>query len=120
MTDRREERQVSTFQAVQGRCPGCSRSSLMLGAGGYVTCASLDCPDPAAAGEVLERQTVGVWPGERCEITIDVITKERKGQVRRVTPLHADDMAATRALLALELRTVADEIDQLFAGDGAK
>ncbi|MFL5911237.1 MAG: DUF6085 family protein [Gaiellaceae bacterium] len=40
---------------VQGRCPACSRTTLILGVGGYVTCSHLDCPDPAAAGNLLEQ-----------------------------------------------------------------
>lgn len=104
---------MSATPAVQGRCPACSRTSLILGLGGYVTCAHLECPDPAAASEVLDRQTIGQWPGNRCEITIDVLTQGCKQQIRRITPLHNDDMAATRVLLAAELRLVAREIDQL-------
>jgi hypothetical protein len=40
---------------VQGRCPACSRSTLILGAGGYVTCSHLDCPSPASASDLLEQ-----------------------------------------------------------------
>ena len=99
--------------AVQGRCPACSRSTLILGVGGHVTCSHLDCPAPAAADEVLHRQTIGgQWPGSRCEITIDVFTPGSKGQIRRMTPLH-DDMSITRVLLAEELRQLADGIERL-------
>jgi hypothetical protein len=42
---------------VRGRCPACSRTTLILGAGGYVTCAHLDCPNPSAASEALDRPT---------------------------------------------------------------
>ncbi|WP_282790867.1 DUF6085 family protein [Streptomyces sp. CC224B] len=50
---------VKPFGAVQGRCPACRSASLFLGAGGHVTCARLDCPDPSAADELLhgERQS---------------------------------------------------------------
>jgi hypothetical protein len=38
---------------VQGRCPACGGSSLMLADGGYITCRRLDCPQPDAASEVI-------------------------------------------------------------------
>ncbi len=42
------------FPQVKGECPSCHRSSLFLGVGGYVTCASLDCKEPDAATALLE------------------------------------------------------------------
>ena len=102
---------MTATPTVQGRCPACSRTTLILGVGGYVTCSHLECPDPSAASDLLDRQTVGTWPGDRCEITIDVIDQQSKRQIRRVAPLHADDMTATRSVLAMELRLVAEEID---------
>jgi hypothetical protein len=42
------------FPRVVGRCPACGLTALFLGAGGYVTCASLECPDPGAASDLLE------------------------------------------------------------------
>ena len=39
---------------VQGRCPACSRTTLILGVGGYVTCSHLECPDPSAASDLLD------------------------------------------------------------------
>jgi hypothetical protein len=101
-----------TFVNVQGRCPACSGSSLFLGEGGHVTCSRSDCPSPTAVDNLLHRQTIGQWPGSRCEITIDVFTSGSKRQVRRITPLH-DDMAITRVLLAEELRQLADGIERL-------
>jgi hypothetical protein len=97
---------------VQGRCPACSGSSLFLGDGGHVTCSRSDCPDPCAADDLLHRQTIGQWPGSRCEITIDVFSPSSKRQVRRITPMH-DEMAITRVLLAEELRQLADGIERL-------
>jgi len=41
---------------VQGRCPACSTAGLFLGSGGYVTCSSVDCPEPDAATTVLEHR----------------------------------------------------------------
>jgi hypothetical protein len=38
---------------VQGRCPACGTSGLFLGAGGYITCSRLECPDPGAATALL-------------------------------------------------------------------
>jgi hypothetical protein len=48
---------VTATPPVQGRCPACSRSTLILGVGGYVTCSHLDCPDPCAASDLLEQAT---------------------------------------------------------------
>jgi hypothetical protein len=40
--------------AVRGYCPmGCGET-LMLGAGGYVTCGHLDCPQPSAVSDILD------------------------------------------------------------------
>lgn len=103
---------MTAFPAVQGRCPACSATSLFLGEGGHVTCSRIECPDPSAADDVLHRQTIGQWPGTRCEITIDVFTQSTKRQVRRLTPMH-DDMNITRVLLAEELRQLADGIERL-------
>lgn len=47
--------QTSTL-SVQGRCPACGHTALMLGAGGYVTCRRLDCPAPDAASTLLEQR----------------------------------------------------------------
>jgi hypothetical protein len=44
---------AASYPAVQGRCPACNQRSLFLAAGGYITCASLRCNDPCAAGELL-------------------------------------------------------------------
>jgi hypothetical protein len=41
------------FPHVRGKCPSCSWKSLFLGAGGFVTCANLDCPDPTRASLIL-------------------------------------------------------------------
>jgi hypothetical protein len=38
---------------VAGKCPACDVEALALGAGGYVTCASLSCPEPDAASKAL-------------------------------------------------------------------
>jgi hypothetical protein len=48
---------------VAGQCPSCRGSSLFLGAGGHVTCSRLDCPNPAAADDLLTRgHTRWSWP----------------------------------------------------------
>jgi ribosomal protein L34E len=39
---------------VQGRCPACGCTRLLLGEGGYVTCPRIDCPEPDAASTLLE------------------------------------------------------------------
>jgi hypothetical protein len=43
------------FPDVQGRCPACGNERLFLGAGGYVTCPRIDCPEPDAASTLLEQ-----------------------------------------------------------------
>lgn len=43
------------FPRVKGRCPACNGASLFLGEGGYVTCSRIDCTQPAAASDLLER-----------------------------------------------------------------
>lgn len=45
------------FVTVQGRCPACGWQSLFLGDGGYVTCSRVECGDPCAATDLLERDT---------------------------------------------------------------
>ena len=39
---------------VVGYCPACGGSSLFLGDGGYDTCSRSDCPNPAAASDILD------------------------------------------------------------------
>lgn len=45
----------AAFPTVQGHCPACGGTSLFLGAGGYPTCARIECPQPDAATTLLER-----------------------------------------------------------------
>ncbi|MGV9579751.1 DUF6085 family protein [Streptomyces sp. NPDC003509] len=45
----------SAFPDVQGRCPACGNTRLFLGAGGYVTCPRIGCPEPDAASTLLEQ-----------------------------------------------------------------
>ena len=47
-------RSAAGYPYVQGRCPACGLASLFLAVGGYVTCASLNCPDPSRASYLLE------------------------------------------------------------------
>ena len=49
---------------VQGICPACGSKSLFLGDGGYVTCSWVECKQPDAATELLEREDPN--PGYRC------------------------------------------------------
>jgi hypothetical protein len=44
---------MSRHHKVQGKCPACQRDALFLGAGGYVTCGNLDCPQPDLASDML-------------------------------------------------------------------
>lgn len=45
---------MTWYRSVAGRCPACGNESLFLGDGGYVTCSRAECPNPAAASELLE------------------------------------------------------------------
>jgi hypothetical protein len=47
-------RPAAGYPVVKGRCPACGAASLFLASGGYVTCASLDCTNPAQASALLE------------------------------------------------------------------
>lgn len=38
---------------VAGRCPACDAAALGIGAGGFVTCANLSCPNPSAPSDAL-------------------------------------------------------------------
>jgi len=93
-----------------GSCPECHSLTDEHRESGC-TCVA-DMYDQAAADDLLHQQTIGQWPGIRCEITIDVFTSGSKRQIRRITPMH-DDIAITRVLLAEELRQLADGIERL-------
>jgi hypothetical protein len=41
---------------VQGHCPACGWASLFLADGGHITCSRLECPNPDAASQLLERR----------------------------------------------------------------
>lgn len=45
------------FPLVAGTCAACGGRSLFLGAGGHVTCARLDCPNPTNVDDLLND-----WP----------------------------------------------------------
>lgn len=42
---------------VKGRCPACKTSSLFVGAGGYLTCGNLPCPNPSLVTDLLAEDT---------------------------------------------------------------
>jgi hypothetical protein len=46
-------RPAAGYPIVQGRCPACGAASLFLASGGFVTCASLRCPNPTQASYLL-------------------------------------------------------------------
>lgn len=48
---------MSYYPQVQGKCPACHGQSLFLGAGGYVTCSYLSCPNPTAVNDLLLGRT---------------------------------------------------------------
>lgn len=42
------------MMSVKGYCPACGHQSLFVGAGGHITCSSLECPNPSAVDTILE------------------------------------------------------------------
>lgn len=48
------------LERVQGHCPACGGSSLLLGNGGYVTCSRQECPNPTAVADILESETAHI------------------------------------------------------------
>jgi hypothetical protein len=84
---------------VQGRCPTCRRESLFLGAGGYVTCRRLECPQPMAATALLERTNA---PSKQPAAAVD--WSKVTLNVKRLGVLPAPDPAAPlRAVAAAAL-----------------
>ncbi|MFC8447602.1 DUF6085 family protein [Kitasatospora sp. NPDC057223] len=56
---------MTAIPTVQGHCPACHRTTLILGADGYVTCAHLDCPNPTAASDLLAQQPDSATPSSK-------------------------------------------------------
>lgn len=48
---------ITSSPWLHPRCPACRRRALFLAEGGYVTCGSLDCPNPDAVNQMLEAAT---------------------------------------------------------------
>ena len=38
---------------IEGRCPMCGKDSLFIAAGGYVTCAFIECPNPTGLSDII-------------------------------------------------------------------
>lgn len=74
---------------VQGWCPmGCD-AGLVLGRGARVTCASLDCPRPDAAAEILaDRETGHIVTFTRDGFTIRHPLRERLDDALMDCALH--------------------------------
>lgn len=76
---------------VQGYCPmGCGQT-LFLGEGGFITCATLECPRPDAATLVLEEQEtdhVVVFSDDDDTFTIMHPLRERLDGELVICPLH--------------------------------
>ncbi len=54
MADRHASVNSVAYPIVAGKCPACGYGPLFLGAGGYVTCSWIKCPEPDAATNLLE------------------------------------------------------------------
>ncbi|MGW2223850.1 DUF6085 family protein [Streptomyces formicae] len=68
---------------VQGRCPACCGTSLMLAAGGHVTCRRLNCPNPCAADRLLHGEATQALPDNPATI---IDTAERASVVHGCPP----------------------------------
>ena len=74
---------------VVGHCPACGSSSLFLGEGGHVTCARLDCPNPAAVNELLDdRETEHIVEFGKADFTVRHPLRERIGDALMACDLH--------------------------------
>ena len=74
---------------VVGHCPACGSSSLFLGEGGHVTCARLDCPNPAAVNELLDdRETEHIVEFGKADFTVRHPLRERLGDALMDCDLH--------------------------------
>ncbi|MYY79722.1 MULTISPECIES: DUF6085 family protein [unclassified Streptomyces] len=82
---------------VQGCCPACRGTSLMLADGGHVTCRRLDCPNPSAADQLLHGE-----PQPRLAAAAD-----REEQAARLTPGGRDECRAAHSGRAAGLRDAA-------------
>src|SRR5437879_2984604 len=49
------ERTKERYPSVVGKCPACGWRGLFIGVSGYVTCSQIECPNPGAASDLLER-----------------------------------------------------------------
>jgi hypothetical protein len=76
---------------VKGYCPmGCGET-LTLGAGGYITCSSLECERPDAVTEILEdRETQHIITLGAIEFTIKHPLRERLDDALLKCRLHAE------------------------------
>lgn len=71
---------ASKMQTVQGHCPACRDTSLLLGEGGHVTCSRLECPDPAAADDLLGQADAAVAEAldiEHANLTAEIARADR-------------------------------------------
>lgn len=59
------ERDALKYPTVHGRCPACGVASLFLGSGGWLTCSSLDCPNPTRASTALAEAPDTAGPADQ-------------------------------------------------------
>ncbi|MEU5772662.1 hypothetical protein ABZ819_05070 [Streptomyces venezuelae] len=79
---------------ICGRCPACRGESLMLAAGGHVTCRRLDCPNPNAADQLLRGEPQ----------TAIAAAAAREEEAARLTPDGRDECRAAHSGRAAGLR----------------
>ncbi|MFJ5785378.1 DUF6085 family protein [Streptomyces hydrogenans] len=63
----------SSNPTVQGYCPTCRGNSLLLGVGGHVTCARIDCPNPCAADDLLHSPTSPLVTGTLKQLAAAIV-----------------------------------------------
>ncbi|MEI5520699.1 DUF6085 family protein [Streptomyces brasiliscabiei] len=73
---------------IRGHCPACG-ASLFLGAGGYLTCQQLECPQPDAAHRILaDRETEHIVQFDDEGFTIRHPLRERLDDALMRCDLH--------------------------------
>ena len=96
---------AASLQLVKGHCPACGWETLFLGAGGYVTCSRIDCPEPDAAGTLLERlaaeETHVVADGSDDPEHVDDCPGCETAEARATDTQDSEAGALTRAHVAL-------------------
>lgn len=60
LIDAAEATTDTAHPTVAGRCPACGARCLFLRSSGYVTCSAVECPNPTAVADMLDRPSYHV------------------------------------------------------------